>query len=276
MRDRDEDDEDDAPPGPLGRLRTRLYEQLDSEGWRGELMSPLNALVAAMVALACLAAALLTEPSLSDLHPWMERLLALCAAFFTVEFLGRAWVKPESPHWRAMGWRSLRGPAGWHAGLDLLALLGIWIEVATGAGYGLSAMLRLLRLLRVFISGSDTAMARAAREVLRAVRERRMELTVSATVAGLVLMAASIAMYLAEKDVQPEVFGSIPRAMWWSVVTLTTVGYGDATPVTAAGRVIAGLTALFSIALVALPAGIMAAAFSDAMQRARRRRDPDG
>ncbi|SFJ12881.1 potassium channel family protein [Albimonas pacifica] len=275
MRERDEDQDEDAPPGRLGRLRLRLYSQLDSDGWHGELMSPLNSAVAGMVALSCLAAALLTEPALAGLHPWLVRLLTVCAVFFTVEFAGRVWVKPESPHWRALGWRSLRGPTGWHASLDLLALAGIWIEVATGAGYGLSAMLRLLRLLRVFVSGSDTAMARAAREVTRAVHERRLELAVSFTVAGLVLMAASIAMYVAERAVQPEVFGSIPRAMWWSVVTLTTVGYGDATPVTAAGRVIAGLTALFSVALVALPAGIMAAAFSDALQRARRRRDPD-
>lgn len=274
MRERAEDAED-APPGPLGRLRQRLYSQLDSDGWHGELMSPLNAAVAAMVALSCLAAALLTEAGLAGLHPWLERLLAVCAVFFSVEFAGRVWVKRESPHWRARGWRCLRGPTGWHALLDLLALVGIWIEVATGAGYGLSAMLRLLRLLRVFVSGSDTAMARAAREVTRAVHERRLELAVSFSVAALVLMGASIAMYLVERRVQPEVFGSIPRAMWWSVVTLTTVGYGDATPVTAAGRVIAGLTALFSVALVALPAGIMAAAFSDALQRARRRRDPD-
>ncbi len=91
-------------------------------------------------------------------------------------------------------------------------------------------MLRLLRLLELFVTSGDGATARAAREIARAVRERRLELMISGGVAGLVLTLASVAMYLAERHVQPEVFGSIPRAMWWSVVTLTTVGYGDAVP----------------------------------------------
>lgn len=268
-------DDEDAPPGRVAIWRRRLFEQLDSDGWRGEVISPLNSLVALAVALSCLAAALMTEPALADLHGLLRRLLAGCAIFFSLEFAGRVWVKPESPRWRTLGWGSLRGATGWHAALDLAALAGIWIEVLLDLGYGLSAMLRLLRLLRVFVSGADTAMARAAREVARAVRERRLELSISFTVAGLVWMGASIAMYLAERDVQPDRFGSIPRAMWWAVVTMTTVGYGDATPVTVAGRVVAGLTALFSVALVAIPAGIMAAAFSDALQRARRRHDAD-
>ena len=127
-------------------------------------------------------------------------------------------------------------------------------------------MLRLLRLLRVFVSGSDTAMARAAREVTRAVHERRLELAVSFSVAALVLMGASIAMYLVERRVQPEVFGSIPRAVWWAIATLTTVGYGDVYPETTLGRVAASVIAMAGIGVVALPAGVFASAFSDELR----------
>lgn len=70
-------------------------------------------------------------------------------------------------------------------------------------------------------------------------------------------------MYLLEADAQPDAFGSIPRALWWSVATLTTVGYGDIYPITAPGRLFAGLTAIAGIGLIALPAGILASAFSE-------------
>lgn len=83
----------------------------------------------------------------------------------------------------------------------------------------------------------------------------------------------STLMYLIEGEDQPNVFGSIPRAMWWSIVTLTTVGYGDAYPVTVTGRILAGLTAMIGIGLIAMPTGILAAAFSDALQARRNERE---
>lgn len=74
-------------------------------------------------------------------------------------------------------------------------------------------------------------------------------------------------LYWAEADSQPDKFGSIPRSLWWSVVTLTTVGYGDVYPVTPLGKFFSGLVAIAGIGLIAMPTGILAAAFSDAVQR---------
>lgn len=256
---------------PLRRLRRRLYAQLDPDGWTGDAMSPLNLLVVLAVLVSTLAAALLTEPSLAEWGDGLYWVMVGSAVLFTLEFAARLWVKWENPRMRAHPLGPLSWLTRWYTLIDLMALVGIWVEVGIGAGFGLTVMLRLMRVLHVFNSGADTAVARAGREIARAVVERRLELGISVCVAGLTLVAASVAMYMAEGDVQPEVFGSIPRAMWWSVVTLTTVGYGDATPITPLGRLIAGLTALGSVALVALPAGIMAAAFSDALQRARRK-----
>jgi voltage-gated potassium channel len=81
-----------------------------------------------------------------------------------------------------------------------------------------------------------------------------------------VIFAATL-LYLIEGPIQPEKFGSIPRAMWWATVTLTTIGYGDAYPVTTLGKIVAGAAAMASIGLVAMPTGIMAAAFSEAIQK---------
>ena len=69
-------------------------------------------------------------------------------------------------------------------------------------------------------------------------------------------------MFLAEGEVQPEAFGSIPRALWWAMATLTTVGYGDVYPITPVGKVLASLIAVMGIGVVAMPAGVIAANFT--------------
>ena len=79
-------------------------------------------------------------------------------------------------------------------------------------------------------------------------------------------------MYLLESENNPEAFGSIPRALWWSVCTLTTVGYGDIYPHSPLGKVFGGLTSIAGIGLIAMPTGILAAAFSDAFQKSRTQR----
>lgn len=93
------------------------------------------------------------------------------------------------------------------------------------------------------------------------------ELLLSVGVAGLLLLLSSAFLYAVEAAAQPEAFGSVPRALWWSIATLTTVGYGDVTPITALGKLFAGITAVAGIGLIAMPTGILAAAFSDAFQK---------
>ena len=82
-----------------------------------------------------------------------------------------------------------------------------------------------------------------------------------------VLLISASVMYVIEGPVQPEAFGSIPRSLWWAIATLTTVGYGDVYPVTALGKFFAGLSAVAGIGLIAMPTGILAAAFSEACNR---------
>ena len=83
------------------------------------------------------------------------------------------------------------------------------------------------------------------------IHARRVELGLSLVLAILVLLIASVLLFVAEGTAQPEAFGSIPRAMWWAMATLTTVGYGDVYPTTTLGKALAGLTAFTSIAIVA-------------------------
>ena len=95
------------------------------------------------------------------------------------------------------------------------------------------------------------------------------ESAVSMDIASGLMLLSLIALYYVERDLQPDAFGSIPRAMWWSVATLTTVGYGDIVPSSALGKAAAALTAITGIGMIALPTGILAGAFSDALQKIR-------
>ncbi len=87
------------------------------------------------------------------------------------------------------------------------------------------------------------------------------ELLVSFIISLIMIVFAAVIMYFIEGNAQPETFGSVPRALWWSMATLTTVGYGDAVPITALGKVVASFIALVGISAIAIPAGIFAAAF---------------
>ncbi len=260
-------DPDALPTG----LRGRVWRQLELSAWRRPGLSPSNRALALMVLISVAAAALLTEPTLEAWRRPLHFVLATCAVVFTAEFAARWWsafADPGRGERRGGAWA---WPFRWGPLLDFAALLGAWAEAMTGVGLGWAVMLRLARVLEVFALDERSPLGRAATELWSAVRARRLEFGIAASLAGMLVMMASVAIYMVEREVQPEIFGSIPRAMWWAIVTLTTVGYGDAIPATALGKAIGAVVALSSVALIALPAGIMAAAFSEAVQRLKRR-----
>jgi voltage-gated potassium channel len=136
----------------------------------------------------------------------------------------------------------------------------------------LLCIFRLMRILRLARLGRFSV---AMKNLSEAVSERREELFLSLMLATFVLVFSAAGMYLLEGDNNPNTFGSIPRAMRWSVCTLTTVGYGDIYPHTVAGKILGGLTSIAGIGLIAMPTGILAAAFSDAFQLSRSARRSD-
>jgi len=146
--------------------------------------------------------------------------------------------------------------------IDLFSIAPLWF----GAGSEL-LLIRIARLARIIKLGRVPGISAAINRLTDAVQERRFELYVSIGLALIVMLLASTAMYFIEGAAQPEIFGSIPRALWWGMATLTTVGYGDAYPITVGGKICAGIVAIAGIGLVAMPAGILAAAFSNAFQK---------
>lgn len=250
----------------MSTLRQTLYKHLDPAGWPGKGLSPVNRWVAILIVLAVFVGILETEVAIRSSAPglfnWLEWILVLA---FTVEYIARVYSAAEDPAYAGLGGR-LRYMLRFWSLVDLLAILPFLLTLGTFNGF-LLRLFRFFRLLRLARLGRYTD----AWDVLAdAFRSRRYELGISIGLAALILVLSSALLYLVEGAVQPEAFGSIPRALWWSIATLTTVGYGDVAPLTVWGRVFGGLTAVAGIGLIAMPTGILAAAFSDVIQARRR------
>jgi voltage-gated potassium channel len=253
--------------------RHALYVQLDPLARRARGLSPLNKLLVVLIIAAEIAAVLETEPMISQGRETIFRAFELLfGVIFLIEYVARLWVAVESPAFATLKFPRLRYAATPAAIIDLLAIVPALLAVSAGG----SLVLRLFRILRILRLAKLGRMSRAWRDIGAAVHSRRTELMLTLGLALVAMLVASTFLYWAEADAQPEKFGSIPRALWWSVVTLTTVGYGDVYPVTPLGKFFAAVLAISGIGLIALPTGILAAAFSDAMQRRREQDQAEG
>jgi voltage-gated potassium channel len=254
------------------RLRNTLWRQLAPEAYDGDGLSPTNMLVVWVVVLSSLLALLETEPTIEGIAPqtfaYIERTLAV---LFLIEYGARLWVEGENPRFGGIGGR-IRYAFTPAAIIDLASFLPSLVA----PGISSPMLLRIFRLIRILRLARLGRFSLAMRHLTGAVVERREELLLSLMLASIILIFSAAGMYLLEADNDPEAFGSIPRALWWSVCTLTTVGYGDIYPHSVLGKICGSLTSIAGIGLIAMPTGILAAAFGDAFQKSRTPREELG
>lgn len=244
-----------------------LYRALEP-GARESGLSPVNRVLIALVLLSFVTLALETEPTLPP--PWPEglRLFNLfLLGVFAVEYVLRLLVVGCDPRFRGVGGR-LRYMFTPYAIADLLAFLPelLWLTLMpANADPQALMLLRVLRLARLL----KLVRLLPAFGVLTAALQRAGTQLLTALALALALVYVSaLVLYFIEGGIagQEDGFGSIPRAIWWAVATLTTVGYGDVYPITPLGKIAAGVIALAGIGVVALPAGVFASAFSDELR----------
>lgn len=241
-------------------IRQRIHEQLYGSDNPRARLSPVNRVIVAVIVLSVSWAVLGTEPIfMAQVPAPLLHLELVFGVFFLIEYLLRLWVITLDEHYR--GWRGrLRYVVSPFALIDLVVLVSFLAPVLIGSD---AFILRMLRVLRIFALAKLGRFSRAVRNIGSALAAHKNELLVSLSLAGVILLLSSTVMYLVEGTTQPDQFGSIPRAFWWSIVTLTTVGYGDVYPLTLLGRICAAITAITAVGLIAIPAGILAGAFTN-------------
>lgn len=145
--------------------------------------------------------------------------------------------------------------------IDLLAVLPLLLVEMEALPADWRTVLGVMRFLKL-------ARYSPALETVGSVLRRESRPLQSATfIMALLMLSSSTVLFLVERHVNPRSFGSIPQAMWWSVATLTTLGYGDVVPVSNLGKLLGGITALLGVGMFALPASIMATGFAEEVKR---------
>ncbi|NQV57204.1 MAG: ion transporter [Rhodospirillales bacterium] len=191
---------------------------------------------------------------------WFE---IFSVAVFTIEYLLRVWAVTEDPK-HGYGhpvWGRLRFMISPMAVVDLLAFLPFYLSAFLGLDLRMLRVIRLLRLLK--LSRYSPALS-----VIGAVVVAQQRALMAALLVMLIaLLFSSSILFALEREVQPDKFSSIPDAMWWAVATLTTVGYGDVTPITPLGRFVGGITMILGIGMFALPTGVIATGFADEIRK---------
>ena len=199
--------------------------------------------------------------------PWREahqRLLdigfQIVCACFIAEYLVRLAAAPGAPAAYRRAWQArlawLVSPAGL---FDLMGALPGILDILFSPRYA-----SLYGFVWVFKPIRYSAGLASLRRVVSRARDALLSVLLAFCI---VLLAAASLAYLLERNAQPELFGSIPQALWWAIVTLTTTGYGDVTPITPAGRVLAGVVMVSGILVFALWAGILASGYAEELRR---------
>ncbi len=245
-------------------IRQRVWEIVEPHS-AGDLHSRLfDVLIITLILLNVTAVILESVASVQsaygDFLRWFE---IASVAVFTIEYVLRLWSVTADPQYAEPLRGRLRFAVKPLPLIDLLAILPYYLMLA-GIDLRVIRALRIMRLLRIAKLGRYY---RALRIMSRVIRGQKEELILTISVMLILLVISSALMYHAENTAQPENFPDIPSTMWWSIVTLTTVGYGDVYPVTGIGKALAAIIAVFGIGMVALPAGIIGSGFVEEIQR---------
>lgn len=237
-------------------FRTRLYNLLNPNDRRSRLSNAVNFFIVILINV--LGASIETVEGLHRAYGPIFSLIEIFSVLvFTLEYGLRFWTRPESEKYPSRRHFLFSSDSI----IDLLAIVPFYLGFLFGINLRVLIALRLLRLLKLIRYFEPLA-------ILGTVMKAEFRAFISAMFVLMILVfIAATGIYFFEKQAQPEVFGSIPQSMWWAIVTLTTLSYGDVVPATVARRVFAALITVMSIGTVALPAGMLASRFSEELRK---------
>lgn len=245
-------------------MRKRFFKLVEPSAKRGDSNFYFDIIIMSLIILNALAIIISSDQSIgSRFENQFYYFEVFSVVVFTLEYLLRLWTcveKGESNKSFKLRIRFILSPM---AIIDLLAILPFYLPFV---GVDLR-FLRILRIFRIFRLLKMARYSNAFNLIKNVLKAKKEELLVTIMFVIIILVIVSTLMFYAERDAQPIAFASIPNALWWGVVTLTTIGYGDIVPITTMGKILGGIISLIGIGLIALPSGIIASGYTDEIHR---------
>lgn len=245
-------------------LKKRVFEILEVSRADDRVSRVVDAFLVALILLNVLAGILHSVGWMYQAHAHLFDYFEMgSVAIFTLEYALRLWcaTSHQRSRFRHPVFGRLRFALTPYALIDLAAILPFLIQVTMGVDLRLLRALRLLRLLKL------TRYYSAWQTLAAVFTTQRKSFLMAGFLMGIVLVLSASFMYAIEHHAQPEKFADIPSAMWWAIVTLCTIGYGDVAPITTLGKVFGGIVSIMGLVMYALPAGIMASGFVQELRK---------
>ena len=232
-------------------MRQRLVEIiLKNESTDGRLFDGFIQLV---IVISLVSFSIETLPNLdSSLRNFLQILEHVCVSIFTLEYLLRLWLTKKSSSYFF----------SFYGIIDLVAILPYYVS----AGVDLRSI-RAVRLLRIFRIFKLIKYNKAINRLLNAFKSIKNELLIFSISTVIFIYVSSIGIYYFENPVQPDQFSSVFDCMWWSIITLTSVGYGDMYPITSGGKLFASFTVIIGMGIIAIPTGLIASALTGSFNK---------
>lgn len=261
---------EDDRAGTLSRYaqaKTRVRAILDHPEKDDRAAMVVQIILAATIVINTISVVIFTVPTVSLLYEnVLNTIITVCLGIFAVEYVLRIWscTLTNDPKQKVLD--RIRYALHFYLIIDLISIIPFVFPYLVP---GHVALLRLVRLVSIFKLGRYTRYSTSLSLFRKVLLKKREIFAIMGYFLIFILLFSSTVMYLVEYPAQPDTFSSIPAAMWWSITSVTTVGYGDIIPVTPLGRILAGLFILSGILVLALPSAILASGFMEEREKER-------
>jgi len=244
-------------------VKKKIFELIDPSSADDAESRIFNIGMLALITLNVVAVMLETEVKIySQYQAFFRTFEVISVGIFTIEYILRIWSCTENSNYQHPVGGRLRFALSPYMFIDLFSFLPFYVPLWA---FDLR-FIRVVRLFRLFRLMKMGHYSQSLTKIVRVVNSKKEELGITLFAGAILLIMMSSLLYFIEHDSQPDKFSSIPASLWWGVVTLTTVGYGDVYPITVLGKIVGGAISVLGIGLFALPAGIIASGFASELQ----------
>lgn len=254
--------------GWYDRIKKRVHCLLDSPDPEDQWAVLVQVGIATSILINTITIVLFTVPSINHRYEYLlTPIMTVCIGIFTVEYLLRLWSCTSARDLKGRIRDRLRYALGLYLIIDLISIVPFFFPYVAPRHL---ALVRTLRIVSIFKLGRYSRYSSSLDQLIRVLLRKQEIFGIMFFFLVFIVLFSSTIMYLVEYPVQPDKFSSIPAAMWWAIMTVTTVGYGDIIPVTPLGKIIGSLFTVSGVLVLALPSAILATGFIEEREKDRR------